>query len=190
MKRLILITLTLCSFGAYGQTINTGASAGSNATGNANASSQSGTAEVGVGVSAQMGMGNITFEGSSQRKNQNISTTPNVYIAPSMFGGSNNCGQSNTMGVGVTGFGIGGSVATESSSCNAREDTATAYKLGYKDVADMRFFCFGEDRNRLAWEATGRTCPSTAEPSAQIASRYYVATGNASNGPFEGYTEH
>ena len=188
MKRLILMTLALCSFGAYGQTVDMNASAASNAMGNANSSSQSGTAE--VGLNAQMGMGNITFEGSSQRKNQNISTTPNVYVAPSMFGGSNNCGQSNTMGVGVTGFGIGGSVATESSACNAREDTATAYRLGYKDVADMRFFCFGEDRNRLAWEATGRTCPSTAEPSARINSRYYVATGNASNGPFDGYIEH
>src|SRR3546814_2631059 len=85
-------------------------------------------------LSAQMGMGNITFEGSSQRVHQSLSTTPNVYVAPSMFGGANNCGQSNTMGVGVTGFGIGGSVASESSSCNAREDTATAYKLGYKEV--------------------------------------------------------
>src|SRR3546814_9384829 len=59
-------------------------------------------------LSAQMGMGNITFEGSSQREHQSLSTTPNVYVAPSMFGGANNCGQSNTMGVGVTGFGIGG----------------------------------------------------------------------------------
>lgn len=189
MKRLILMTLALCSFGAYGQTINAGAGASSDAMSNANASSQSGTAEVGVGVNAQMGMGNITFEGSSQRKNQNISTTPSVYIAPSMFGGSNNCGQSNTMGVGVTGFGFGGSLAGESDACNAREDTATAYKLGYKDVADMRFFCFGEDANRLAWESTGRTCPSTAEPSAAISSRYYVASGNASNAPFSGYIE-
>lgn len=188
MKRLILMTLALCSFGAYSQTINTGANAASNATGSANSSSQSGTAQ--VGVSSQMGMGNITFEGSSQREHQSVSTTPNVYIAPSMFGGSNNCGQSNTMGVGVTGFGIGGSVASESSSCNAREDTATAYKLGYKDVADMRFFCFGEDENRLAWEATGRTCPSTAEPTARISSRYYVATGKATNTPMSEYYEH
>jgi len=188
MKRLILMTLALCSFGAYSQTINTGASSSSNAMGNANSSSQSGTAE--VGVSAQMGMGNITFEGSSQREHQSVSTTPNVYIAPSMFGGANNCGQSSTMGVGVTGFGIGGSVAGESDYCNAREDTATAYKLGYKDVADMRFFCFGEDENRLAWEATGRTCPSTSESTAQIRSRYYVATGTATNTPFPGYSEH
>lgn len=189
MKRLISMTLAVCCFGANGQTINTDASASSGAMSNANASSQSGTAEVGVGVSAQMGMGNITFEGSSQRKNQNISTTPSVYIAPSMFGGSNNCGQSSTMGVGVTGFGIGGSVAGESDACNAREDTATAFKLGYKDVADMRFFCFGEDENRLAWEATGRTCPATAESSATINGRYYVASGNASNSPFSNYIE-
>jgi len=186
MKRLLLVTLALCSFGAYGQTITTGAGATSNATGNANSSSQSGTAE--VGVSAQMGMGNITFEGSSQRKNQNISTTPNVYIAPSMFGGANNCGQSNTMGVGVTGFGIGGSVATESSACNAREDTATAYKLGYKDVADMRFFCFGEEQNRLAWEATGHTCPETAK-TAGAPRRASVAAREQDNGPFPDYIE-
>ena len=187
MKRLLLMSLILCSFGAYGQTISAGSEASSNATGSANATSQSGMAQ--VGVTSQMGMGNITFEGSSQRKHQSVSTTPNVYIAPSMFGGANNCGQSNTMGVGVTGFGIGGSVASESDACNAREDTATAYKLGYKDVADMRFFCFGEDANRLAWEATGRTCPSTAEPTAQISSRYYVASGQASNEPFAGYIE-
>ena len=79
-----------------------------------------------------------------------------------MFGGANNCGQSNTIGVGFTGFGIGGSMAGESDACNAREDTSIAYKLGYKEVADMRFFCFGEDVNRMAYEATGRRCPSTA----------------------------
>src|SRR3546814_16550876 len=85
MKRLLFVTLALCSVGAQGQTITTGADAASNATGNANSSSQSGTAQ--VGVSAQMGMGNITFEGSSQREHQSVSTTPNVYIAHSMFGG-------------------------------------------------------------------------------------------------------
>ncbi|OZI24605.1 hypothetical protein CAL18_03225 [Bordetella genomosp. 7] len=187
MKRLALITLALCTFSAWGQTINTGASAGSNASSNANSSSQSGTAQ--VGVSAEMGMGNITFEGSSQRKHQSISTTPNVYIAPSMFGGSNNCGQSNTMGVGVTGFGIGGSVASESSSCNAREDTATAYKLGYKEVAEMRFFCFGEEENRLAWEATGHTCPPSAGPVAQNRQTVAATPSSASFGPVAGYIE-
>ena len=186
MKRLLFMTLALCSFGVQGQTIMSGAEAASTATGNANSNSQSGTAQ--VGVSAQMGMGNITFEGSSQREHQSVSTTPNVYIAPSMFGGANNCGQSNTMGVGVTGFGIGGSVATESSACNAREDTATAYKLGYKEVADMRFFCFGEDENRLAWEATGHTCPSTAKPAAQL-SQPVAAVSNNSFGPLPAYIE-
>ncbi len=170
MKRLLLIPLILCSATALGQTINAGSSSTSNAQGSANSSAQSGTVSNDVGLNAQMGMGNITFEGSTQQKHQSISTTPNVYMAPSMFGGANNCGQSNTMGVGVTGFGIGGSVASESSACNAREDTATAYKLGYKDVADMRFFCFGEDENRLAWEATGHRCPSTAKSMSEIAS--------------------
>lgn len=184
MKRLILMTLALCSFGAYGQTINTGSNASSNANAGASSSSQSGTSQ--VGVAAQMG--NITFEGSSQRKHQSVSTTPNVYIAPSMFGGANNCGQSNTMGVGVTGFGIGGSVASESSACNAREDTATAYKLGYKEVADMRFFCFGEEQNRLAWEATGHTCPSPTTSTGR-ASGPVVAAREEDNGPFPVFIE-
>ena len=104
----------------------------------------------------------LTFEGTEQLKSQRIHTTPSVYAPSSMFGGANNCGQSNTIGVGFTGFGLGGSVAGESDACNAREDTSIAYKLGYKEVADMRFFCFGEDVNRMAYEATGRRCPSTS----------------------------
>src|SRR5690606_25487858 len=182
MKRLLLIPLILCSATALGQTtVDAGSNSSSTASGSANSSAQSGTVANDVGLTAQMGMGNnITFEGSTQRKHQSVSTTPNVYMAPSMFGGANNCGQSNTMGVGVTGFGIGGSVASESSACNSREDTATAYKLGYKDVADMRFFCFGEDENRLAWEATGHSCPSTAKPMSEIAS---ARTSNEDTGP-------
>lgn len=57
------------------------------------------------------------------------------------------------------GFGIGGAVASESDACNAREDTAVAYRLGYQDVAALRFFCFGEALNRRAYEAAGHTCP-------------------------------
>lgn len=106
--------------------------------------------------------GAITFEAAPQRGHTSVSTTAPVYLPPSMFGGANNCGQSNTAGVGVTGFSIGGSVASESEACNAREDTAIAYKLGFQDVAVMRFMCFGEDANRMAWEATGRACPQAA----------------------------
>ena len=129
---------------------NSNASSGSNA--NSNQSADSGAAAV----------VDLTFGGSEQRRTQTVHTTPNVYAPPSMFGGVNNCGQSSTLGIGVTGFGIGGSMAGESEACNAREDTSIAYKLGYKDVADMRFFCFGEDVNRKAYESTGRTCPSYA----------------------------
>lgn len=108
--------------------------------------------------------GNITFESAQQRKNTSVDTTPNVYTAPSMFG-AGTCGQSDTFGVSVTGFGIGGSAASDDPYCNARQDTGTAWNLGYKDVAAMRFFCFGASDNRMAWEATGRTCPqgSTAQ---------------------------
>lgn len=111
---------------------------------------------------AMASTGAITFEAAEQRRHSSVSTTPSVYVPPSMFGGANNCGQSNTAGVGVTGFTIGGSVASESDACNAREDTAVSYKLGHRDVAEMRFYCFGIDQNRMAWEATGRKCPDTA----------------------------
>lgn len=114
-----------------------------------------------AGANAQTGA--ITFEAAEQRGR--ISTTAPVYTPPSMFGGANNCGMSNTIGIGMTGFGIGGSSASESANCNAREDTAIAYKLGMQEVAQMRFFCFGADANRMAYEAVGGRCPigSTAK---------------------------
>lgn len=158
MKRLILSALVLCSTAAFGQT-GTTANSAADATSNSNADSVSGVMTNEMGQGAYMQMGNITFGDSVMPDKQRIDTTPNVYTAPSMFGGSNNCGKSNTLGVGVTGFGIGGSVASESVACNAREDTATAYRLGFREVAVVRFFCFGEAENRLAYEAAGHTCP-------------------------------
>lgn len=106
--------------------------------------------------------GAITFEASPQRGHTSISTTPAVYVPPSMFGGQNNCGMSDTASVSVTGFGFGGSRATESDACNTRQDTATAWNLGLKDVAILRFMCFGEDANRMAYEAAGNRCPEGA----------------------------
>jgi len=107
--------------------------------------------------------GNITFEGSPYPSTQRVHTTPPVYVAPSMFGPSNNnCGVSDTMSVSVTGFGIGGSKASESDYCNTRQDVATAWNLGLHDVARMRFLCFGEDVNRKAYESVGGICPSSA----------------------------
>lgn len=159
MRMILVITLGLLlspqvfaqSAGAIsGSNSNAGSSSGANA--NSNQTADSGAAAV----------VDLTFGGSEQRRTQTLHTTPNVYAPPSMFGGVNNCGQSSTFGVGATGFGIGGSLASESDACNAREDTSIAYKLGYKDVADMRFFCFGEDVNRKAYESTGRACPDYA----------------------------
>ncbi|MCC2595660.1 hypothetical protein LKR43_04825 [Pusillimonas sp. MFBS29] len=172
MKRFLLISLILCGGNsvAWAQS-NTAADAVSNASGGSTATSQSGNMSSQMGQQAEMGMGNITFGDSIYPDSQRIRTTPNVYTAPSMFGGANSCGQSNTLGVGVTGFGIGGSMASESDPCNAREDTATAYRLGYQDVAVLRFFCFGEDENRLAWVALGNSCPPTAQPIAQVKQR-------------------
>lgn len=196
MKRLLCVALMLYAGGAMAQaTITAGSNAGSTASSNTNSS---------AGSSAQSGMmsSTITFEGSRTSDHQRVDTTPNVYIAPSMFGGADNCGQSSSLGVGVTGFGIGGSLASESKACNARQDTATAYRLGYKQVADMRFFCFGEKENRQAWEATGHTCPggtnqggsgatvgqvSQVEPSRQLAA---AQDTSSSAHAFPPYIEH
>lgn len=106
--------------------------------------------------------GAITFEAADPLHSQRVHTTPSVYNAPSMFGYSNNnCGASDTMAVSITGFGIGGSKAGESVRCNTRQDVATAWNLGLKDVALLRFACFGEPENRMAYEAAGNACPSS-----------------------------
>ena len=107
--------------------------------------------------------GSIVFEASDPKGHTSVSTTAPVYVPPSAFGFSqNNCGSADTMGVSVTGFGFGGSRVSESASCNTRQDTATAWNLGMQDVAKMRFFCFGEDANRMAFEASGHRCPDSA----------------------------
>lgn len=145
MKRLLTAAaLALATGSVFAQT------AGSNAIG-------ASAADAGAFAST----GAITFEASQQRGHTSVSTTPNVYAPPSMFGGANNCGTSSTFGAGITGIGLGGSVAGESDACNAREDTGIAAKLGYMDVAKLRFFCFGEEANRMAYEAAGYSCPSS-----------------------------
>ncbi len=157
MKILLFITFgLLLSSQVFAQSMNAVSGSNSNSSSGANANSNQ-SADSGAAAVVD-----LTFGGSEQRRTQTLHTTPNVYAPPSMFGGVNNCGQSSTFGIGATGFGIGGSMAGESEACNAREDTSIAYKLGYKDVADMRFFCFGEDVNRKAYEATGRSCPQYA----------------------------
>lgn len=145
MKRTLLaVALTLATGTTFAQTTNAGAV---------------GQAASDAGAFASTGA--ITFEAAEQRRHTSVSTTPNVYAPPAMFGGANNCGQSNTFGAGITGFGIGGAVASESDACNAREDTAIAAKLGFMDVAQLRFFCFGLAENRMAYEAAGYMCPSS-----------------------------
>lgn len=131
-----------------------------------------------AGAMAQTGA--ITFEASEQRGHTSVSTTPNVYVAPSMFGPSpENCGNSDSVAASVTGFGFGVSKANESISCNARRDVATAWNLGQQDVARMRFNCFGEDLNRQAFEAVGGSCPSSATAKgiegAPVGPKFYVA---------------
>lgn len=145
MKILIATALVLVTTSAFAQTTATNAL---------------GQSAADAGAMAQTGA--ITFEAAEQRRHSSVSTTPNVYAPPSMFGGANNCGSASTFGAGLTGFGIGGSIASESEACNAREDTAVAAKLGYMNVAQLRFFCFGEEANRMAYEAAGYACPSSA----------------------------
>lgn len=134
-----------------------------------------------AGAMAQTGA--ITFEASEQRRHSSVSTTPNVYAPPSMFGGANNCMGSNTFGAGVTGFGIGGSISEESVNCNTREDTAIWAKLGFMNVALLRFACFGSKENRQSYEAGGNACPSsgTAEgiQGAPVGPKFLVAASVA-----------
>lgn len=124
--------------------------------------------------------GAITFEGSQPLRHQSVSTTPPAYIAPSMFA-PGTCGMSDTAAVSVTGFGIGGSKSKESEYCNARQDTATAFNLGYQEVAAMRFFCFGSDENRQAFEAVGNRCPEGA--TAKGLQRQQAVAGYQGNDP-------
>lgn len=189
MKRLLLISLILCGSSVALAQTNTAADAAATASSGSTATSQSGNMSSQMGQQAEMSMGNITFGSSEYPDSQRIRTTPNVYTAPSMFGGSNSCGQSSTVGVGVTGFGIGGSMAGESDPCNAREDTATAFRLGYQDVAVIRFFCFGEDENRLAWATMGHSCPATAQPIADVVQRVNRTTAR-NTGATEAYIPH
>lgn len=108
--------------------------------------------------------GPITFEASAPLRHQSVSSTPPVYV-PSAFVSPGTCGMTDGGAVAITGFGGGFSKSRESDYCNARQDTATAWNLGYQDVAALRFFCFGSDENRMAFEASGRACPegSTAK---------------------------
>ena len=153
MKRTLLFATLLAA-----SSVSMAQTTGSNAVGQSAAD---------AGAMAQTGA--ITFEAGNQRRHTSVSTTPHVYVPPSMFGGANNCGTSNSIGIGVTGFGFGGSHASESDACNAREDTTIAARLGYEDVAKLRFFCFGEQANRLAFEAAGYTCPGSAAAAAPAA---------------------
>lgn len=147
MKIKMLAGLLLASLGTIAQAQTTNAGAVGQAASDAGAFASTGA---------------ITFEAAEQRRHQSVSTTPNVYAPPSMFGGANNCMGSDTLGVSVTGFGLGGSKSSESVNCNTREDTAIWAKLGLMDVATLRFACFGADENRQAFEAAGHVCPESA----------------------------
>lgn len=149
MRKLILAAILVASAG-------TAAAQQANGTGQATSGSQSG-ANVYTGVNF----------GASDAANR-VATTPPVYTAPSMFG-QGTCGQSNTFGASITGFGIGGSSASDDPYCNARSDAQAAVFLGLAEVAKVRLFCFGADANRMAYEAAGNVCPegSTAKSLAQ-----------------------
>lgn len=150
MKAIILAAVLAVTSG-------TAVAQSSNGVGQATSGSQSGS---------QATTGPISFGAADPATR--VSTTPPVYTAPSMFG-QGTCGQSSTFGASITGFGIGGSSASADPYCNARSDAQAAVFLGMAEVARMRFFCFGADANRLAYEATGGTCPegSTAKSLAQ-----------------------
>lgn len=148
MKIKILAGFLLMSAGAIAQAQTT-----SNSTGHAASD---------AGAFATTGAVTNNFEAGEQRRHTSVSTTPNVYAPPSMFGGANNCMGSDTLGVSVTGIGVGGSKSKESVNCNAREDIAIWSKAGLMDVGLLRFACFGADENRKAYEAAGYVCPASA----------------------------
>lgn len=116
----------------------------------------------GSGASANTGAITFNSQAAETYKHTSVDTTPNMYVAPSMFGGQNNCGMSDSIVGGVTGFGIGISHARESMECNTREDTAIIARFGLKKATALRFFCFGADVNRKVYEASGHKCPSDA----------------------------
>lgn len=131
------------------------------ACGSVQAQQANGTGQATSGSNAGATAGNTNnFAAAEQRGS--VNTTPSAYVPPSMFGGANNCGYSDTFAAGVTGIVAGGSKSGESVPCNARQDASVSVALGYQDVARMRFFCFGEAANRMAFEASGYLCPSTA----------------------------
>lgn len=105
----------------------------------------------------------ITFNSPASPDHTRVDTTPSLYAAPSAFGFSqNNCGGSDTMGVGWTGFVFGGSKSKEMFDCNVRADTIILYQLGMKEAAALRMACFGSDLTRKAYEASGGECPKSA----------------------------
>lgn len=136
-------------------------------TAGAQSSNGVGQATSGSEAGAQASTGAITFGAADPARR--VATTPPVYTAPSMFGQAT-CGQSNTFGASITGFGIGGSSASDDPYCNARSDAQAAVFLGLHEVAKIRFLCFGADANRMAYEAVGGVCPlgSTAKGIAAV----------------------
>ena len=127
-------------------------------------------AESGSNAGANAYAGGVTISNPAVPGRQRVDTTAAVYTAPATFassGGAVHCGAGSTASIGKTGFGIGLGIAGESEPCNTRGDTDAIAKFGPKlmDVAELRFFCFGEDKNRMAYEAAGHACPwgSTAK---------------------------
>ena len=127
------------------------------------------TASSAASTSAQSAAANLgnnqstTFQGTQVPTTTHNYGTPMIYAAPSAFGfSSNNCGGSDTFTLGTPVAGIGGSHAKPMFDCNVRADTIVLWQLGLREAAKLRMVCFGSDAVRMAYEAAGNVCPSSA----------------------------
>lgn len=142
----------------------------------ANGLAQSGSAS----DAGAMAHNTVVFEAAEQRGRTTIFATPPIYTAPSTVSMSPyNCGGSDTMTIGTPWGGFGGSSVEELPDCMAQANAVMAWKMNMQDVAILRLWCFGSDANRMAFEASGRACPSSATakgiPGAPVGPKFAVA---------------
>lgn len=132
--------------------------AGNSATSQAQTQAQSSAANMGVNAVVQSYGGDIPDHTFGVLLNNPATVTPS-----SGFGWSpQNCGGSDSKTFSTLIGSFGESVAKEMLECNNRQDAILSVQLGMQRVAILRMYCFGSDANRMAYEAAGNVCPSSA----------------------------
>jgi len=105
---------------------------------------------------------------------------PSMGTPSSAFGWSpNNCGASTTKTVSTPIVSWGKSDTHGMFECNRLQTASAALHLGLPEVARLVMFCFGADYARMAYEASGHVCPSSATakgiPGAPVGPKFAVA---------------